>query len=106
MDGFIVEPVTVYINMKSRLLIDFNYYKAAGNLTLSSRFGVLIRRCVLWKTTHTHCSLGMCSCESSIYSFTGVRAELFEYIIQIIFWKKKKKINLCIALYIETRLFF
>ena len=32
-DGFIVEPVTVCCNMiKSRLLIDFNYYKAAGDL--------------------------------------------------------------------------
>ncbi|KAK0155420.1 hypothetical protein N1851_002222 [Merluccius polli] len=32
-DGFIVEPVTVCINMmKSRLIIDFNYYKAAGDL--------------------------------------------------------------------------
>ena len=32
-DGFIVEPVTVCINMmKSRLLVDFNNYKAAGNL--------------------------------------------------------------------------
>lgn len=32
-DGFIVEPVTVCINMmKSRLLIDFNYFKAAGDL--------------------------------------------------------------------------
>lgn len=32
-DGFIVEPVTVCINMiKSRLIIDFNFHKAAGDL--------------------------------------------------------------------------
>ena len=32
-DGFIVDPVTVCQNMiKSRLLIDFNFHKAGGDL--------------------------------------------------------------------------
>ena len=84
-DGFIVEPVTVCINMmKSSLLIDFNYSKAAGD-------------CVLWKTTH--CGLEMCSCESSIYLFIHlliyllerVRVEIIEYIIFRYFFEKRMK---------------
>lgn len=51
-EDFIVEPVTVLVNMiKYRLLVDLNFLKATKDLDYFEQVGVLIMSSVFWWLT-------------------------------------------------------